>query len=65
MSADYQVIYNPNFSTPKLEMMHGDPPGLRGRDEPSAERPLVVMHGERRVLFGPGVDDFNEFDDPC
>jgi hypothetical protein len=27
--------------------------------------PVVLTHGDGRVLFGPGIDDFNAFDDPC
>lgn len=38
----------------------GEPP----HDEVT-ECPEVVTHGDRRVLFGPGLDDFNAFDDPC
>lgn len=27
--------------------------------------PVTVDRAGRPVLFGPGVDDFNQYDDPC
>lgn len=65
MSVDYQATYHADLSILKCEAMESASPGRAGRDGASTERPLVVVRGDRRVLFGPGVDDFNEFDDPC
>lgn len=35
------------------------------RSPATAEGPLSVLCGDRPMLFGPGVDDYNELDDPC
>ncbi len=34
-------------------------------DSGRTESPVLVHDGDRTVLFGPGLDDFNELDDPC
>lgn len=66
MSIDYQVIDNRDFS-----LRHGVTDALGPQVAPrsveplTVDRPIVVVCGDRRVLFGPGLDDINELDDPC